>query len=438
VSGIDALLSDAAAEHKAGRLGEAEAAYRAAIARAPGRPAIQHNLGVVVAARGCHGEALALFDAALALEAGYASAHYNRGVALDALDRTREAIAAFSRAVALEPERYEAHRALGFLWLGQGERGRALDHFARTCELRRGDDRMDMAVRSLTRASRAKLVHDAEQFRYLAGRRREVKRFEMQARNYDRVAVTLPDGVPVLSAEQLEQLGEDYNTAIHVWSAPEVEGDAVNDRLDVTAITQHYKSSGGVAWFDGLLSPAALAGLRRFLLESTIWHDFDHIGGFVASYLEDGLACPLVLQIAAEMRTRFPELLSSHPLTQAWAFKGLESSAAVDAHADDAAVSLNFWMTPDASNLSPEQGGLRICPVPPPQEWKMSGYDADLGAIARFLGTHERTTVVVPYACNRAALFQSRLFHRSDAPLFAPGYDDRRINVTLLFGRHGD
>ena len=60
--------------------------------------------------------------------------------------------------------------------------------------------------------------------------------------------------------------------------------------------------------------------------ESTIWHDFTHIDGFVASYLEDGLACPLLLQIADELRATFPGILGPHPLTQAWAFKGLEAA----------------------------------------------------------------------------------------------------------------
>jgi hypothetical protein len=42
----------------------------------------------------------------------------------------------------------------------------------------------------------------------------------------------------------------------------------------------------------------------------------------------------------------------------------------------------------------------------------------------------------VPYRENRAVLFDSRLFHYSDAPKFAQGYENYRINVTLLFGRH--
>ena len=43
--------------------------------------------------------------------------------------------------------------------------------------------------------------------------------------------------------------------------------------------------------------------------------------------------------------------------------------------------------------------------------------------------------LIVPYRENRAVLFESRLFHRSDAPEFATGYENHRINLTLLFGR---
>jgi hypothetical protein len=44
-------------------------------------------------------------------------------------------------------------------------------------------------------------------------------------------------------------------------------------------------------------------------------------------------------------------------------------------------------------------------------------------------------SLIVPYRENRAVLFESRLFHRSDAPEFAAGYENHRINLTLLFGR---
>ena len=51
---------------------------------------------------------------------------------------------------------------------------------------------------------------------------------------------------------------------------------------------------------------------------------------------------------------------------------------------------------------------------------------------------HAGDSLIVPYRENRAALFESRLFHRSDAPEFAAGYENHRINLTLLFGRAGN
>jgi Tfp pilus assembly protein PilF len=436
---VQQLIADAVAHHEAGRIDQAEAAYRAALALSPGHAAVTHNLGVIAAARGRHREALAHFDASLAAEPLYASAHYNRAAALAALGQRHQAIQSFSRVAALEPGHYEAHRALGFLWLADGDRGRALDHFARTYELRRGEDRSDIAARSLSEANRDKLKHDAAQFRYLSERRRDRLRFETLARNYEEVAQTMPDSAAPLSGEQRETLGEDYNTAISIRGAPELDGPAITSQPDREALVRRFRErSPGAIAFDNLLTPQALLGLRRYLLESTIWHDFSHIGGFVASYLEDGLACPLLLQIADEIRSMFPELLGPHPLSQAWAFKGLHATTAVDAHADDAAVSVNLWMTPNEANLDPARGGLTVCRVPPPEAWQITGYDADKDTIAAFLDKHAKDSLVVPYGENRTVLFESRLFHRSDAPEFAPGYENHRINLTLLFGRAAD
>ena len=436
-SPFEQRVADAVSHHKAGRLEQAEAAYREALGFAPGHPAVTHNLGVIAAARGQHREAIAQFNAAIAAEPHYAAAHYNRASALQALGLSRDALHSMAQVCAIDPGHYDAHRALGFLWLAEGESGRALDHFARTYELRRGEDRSGIANKSLTWAARDKLLHDAEQFRYLAEHRRDRLRFEALARNYEAVAQGVAQQAEPLSDQQLDTLGNDYNTAIHIAGAPEIEGRAISERPDRDALVRRFREGeAGAVWFDDLLTPQALAALKRYLLESTIWHDFSHIGGFVASYLEDGLACPLLLQIVAEIRGAFPELLGQHPLSQAWAFKGLKATAAVDAHADDAAVSINFWVTPDHANRNPNGGGLIVCRASPPAAWQVHGYDADMAAISTFLDQHAGDSMVVPYRENRAVLFESRLFHRSGATDFATGYENHRINLTLLFGRH--
>jgi tetratricopeptide (TPR) repeat protein len=434
---FETLVACAAASHEAGRLAEAEAAYRVALAVAPGHAGITQNLGVIAAAQGRYQCAIARFDAVIAKEPRHVSAHYNRAAALQSLGQTQEAIKYFQRASALDPGHYEAHRALGFLWLAEGNRDRALDHFARTYELRRGEDRSELANKSLTWTTRSKLAHDAEQFRFLAVRRRDSRRFENLARAYEAVAETTPEQAARLSDQHREALGEDYNAAINIRAAPESMPHAVAARADAEELTQRFESSQtGAVYFDGLLTEGTLQRLKSFLLESTIWHDFDHIGGFVASYLEDGLACPLLLQIADELRQTFPRLLGEHPLTQAWAFKGLRKSSTVDIHADDAAISVNFWVTPDDANLRPGSGGLIVDLIPAPDNWEIRDYDDDQKRVVAFLEQNPHDRLIVPYKENRAVLFKSRLFHRSDDPRFAEGYENHRINLTFLFGWH--
>ncbi len=436
---FNSLVAAAVAHHEAGRLFDAEAAYRAALAISPGHAAVTLNLGVIAAAQGKPDAAIVCFDDVLAREPGYVLAHYNRAAALEALGRTHDAIKGYSRVCTLEPGHYDAHRVLGFLWLSEGERGRALDHFARTYELRRGEDRLHGEARSLTYATRSKLLHDAQQFRFLSERRRDRQRFDALAHAYEAVAGDLPERPVKLSARQLDALGNNYNTAIHICDAPELDDSAVSARPDAESLTRRFrKGPTGAVYFDDLLTPRALLGLKRYLLESTIWHDFSHIGGFVASYLEDGLACPLVLQIADELRAAFPDLLHGHPLSQAWAFKGLQAASAVDVHADDAAISVNFWVTPTSANLDPGRGGLAVCRVPPPRDWKLRGYEADRDRIVAFLEQNAADTLIVPYRDNRAVLFESRLFHYSDAPRFSSTYENHRINLTFLFGHHDD
>jgi tetratricopeptide (TPR) repeat protein len=432
---FDRLVIAAVAHHEAGRLPQAEAAYRAALEILPGHAAVIHNLGIVAANRGDHVAAIERFDLSIQTDPHYSSAHYNRAISLQALGRRDEAIRSFSRAAALEPEHYASHRALGFLLLQQGDRERALDHFARTYELRRGEDRTGIASASLASATRAKLLHDAEQFHYLARRRRDGERFELLARNYETVGRNFPQTVTRLSDADLDLLGEDYNTAISLADAPEIAAGTVCKRSDSAKIAQLFSiGHSGAAYFDGFLTAQALASLKRYLLESTIWHDFGHIGGFVASYLEDGLACPLVLQIVEEVRAAFPDLLAQYPLSQAWAFKGLVSKSAVDVHADDAALSLNFWVTRLDANLRPGHGGLVVYRTPPPTDWAVEGYETDRSRIATFLEQNAGGKLVVPYRENRAVLFESRLFHHSDDVEFQAGYEDHRINISLLFG----
>jgi tetratricopeptide (TPR) repeat protein len=438
----DALTAEALAHHRAGRLAEAETGYKAVLKMAPDNAGILHNLGVLAAETDRKREAIGYFDRAIASEPGYASAYFNKANALRALGQGGAALKLYGQTVALEPGHYEAHLALGYLWQEEGRRDRALDHFARTFELRRGEDRSGIADFSLTHATAAKLRHDCGQFRHIAKSHREGPRFDLLARTYDTVAGRLGDGsddnaVVPLTDDQLTELGDSYNTPYHIVDVPECLSGALNPGLDFAALSRRYgKTAPGFVWFDDFLTPRALGLLQRFLLESTIWYDFSHIGGCLAAYLEDGLACPLILQIADEVRAGFPEILKDQPLAQIWAFKGIEQGRGIDVHADDGAISINFWVTAHGANADPDRGGLIIHRKEPPPGWQINDYKEDVAAIRSHLGDAEQDRIVIPYGANRAVLFDSRLFHETDAVDFQPGYENHRINITMLFGEN--
>ena len=236
-----------------------------------------------------------------------------------------------------------------------------------------------------------------------------------------------------------------YNRSIHVLEAPELPGLVLSNTLDIEKITENYfKHDFGLTYFDDFLTPVALDSIRHFLLGSTIWFDFFHKGGYIGAYLRDGLACPLFFQIAEEMRTTFPKIFKNHPLKQLWAYK-YDSRAykndspltGINAHADYAAVNVNFWVTPKAANLNYLSGGLVVYNTVAPLEWDSKTFNNDTEKILEHLEDNNNEKSVIPYNENRIVIFNSNLIHETDKFEFKEGYENRRINVTMLFGERG-
>ena len=97
-------------------------------------------------------------------------------------------------------------------------------------------------------------------------------------------------------------------------------------------------------------------------------------------------------------------------------------------------MNVNFWITPDEANLDPSSGGLVVHTREAPRDWGFRRFNADPDAVRRFLEDAGSEAVRVPHRSNRALLFDSDLFHETDTFRFAPGYENRRINITMLFG----
>jgi hypothetical protein len=187
---------------------------------------------------------------------------------------------------------------------------------------------------------------------------------------------------------------------------------------------------------DDFLTPEALHSLRLFCIESTVWFGNRYADGRLGALFFSGFNCPLLLQIAEEIRDQLPDQIGTrHALRQLWGFKNtcvLPANSTV--HADFAAINVNLWITPTQANLDDASGGMVIYDVDAPPSWNFATYNQDIDAIRNFLASHPHRVIRVPYRQNRVIIFNSDLFHATEAVCFRRDYESHRINVTMLYG----
>ena len=389
-------------------------------------------------------EAAAAYRAVVEADPRHAKARNNLGSALQLLGRMEEALACFEAAARLDPLLWQPHYNIGMHHKLAGDPASAVRPFQEAMRRKRGPAAPAIASDpTFQKVSKAKLRHDIEQFDYLlglgvldAGYRDVVAalRAALAALPADLAAGALVDFPGGLSGA----VARAYNRLVHFHDAPEVPGSALNLSLDSAAIEAAYaRLWPGRVHLDGLLAPAALAGLRRFCLESTVWFDFPYADGYLGAYFEDGFACPLLAQIARELPQALPGIFRGERLTELWAYKYDSELDGIDVHGDFAAVNVNFWITPDAANLAPESGGLVLWDRQAPIDWDFGAYNKDVPRMRAFLQRTGARAITVPHRQNRAVIFHSDLFHETDAIRFRPGYENRRINITMLYGERG-
>jgi hypothetical protein len=239
-----------------------------------------------------------------------------------------------------------------------------------------------------------------------------------------------------LDDEAQETIGHVFNRIIHVRDTPRVDH-ALSSTWDGAAVERHYLDHPpGVVVVDNFLSGEALESLRLFCNESTVWSGNRYAHGRLGAFFHDGFNCPLLLQVAEELRDSMPRVIGDRfPLRQLWGFKN-EPYLPADSttHADFAAVNVNFWVTPTKCNLDDGTGGLVIYGVDAPLDWDFDMYNCRPDLIKPFLQRQRAKSITVPYQANRAIIFNSDLFHATAEVRFRPGYENRRINITMLYG----
>lgn len=373
-----------------GRVDEAVASFEAALAICSDYAGALNNLAMTLRDVGRGREALNLFDKATALEPGNPEILFNRGLLLRDLGRCEDAAGCFKKLLSIWPDHPMALNNLGLVLFECDRTQEAMQVFRRYAQLGAPDTLFADAA-----DPEHKKRHDREQLDYLTG----------------------CDG------------------RFRIGEGARLPTAAINPDNNVDDICERWRTAQPqIVVIDNLLTQEALESLRRFCWESTVWRKA-YAGGYLGALPESGFACPLLAQIADEFRKTYRGIFGAHNLRYLWAFKYDSELSGINIHADFAAVNVNFWITPDDANLAPERGGLIVWDAAAPLDWDFAKYNNDEGAVRRFLDERGARSTTIPYRANRAVIFDSDLFHETDRIAFKHGYINRRMNVTLLYGR---
>lgn len=460
---IHEMLKEAVASQRRGEFAAAEYAYRTILDAEPGHIWAGHNLGVLLVQTGRYADGLALLKRALAANRHQALYYsYARGllaagnpdeaenvlreaemlgvgdqrfdqlrrevrlgtlrscraaleqrpddpVLLDKLGSAlladgegNQAIEAFRQALAIAPDFADAHFHLGAALSQHGRVAEGFAHYMRRAVLVYG--RGKAPIQSEPDPS-FKISHDLAQRDFLAGGEAS-------------------DDMPLVP------------DMFRVADGTRLDGPAVNPANANSKLCEVWHTSRPQAVvLDDFLTPPALEKLRAYCAGSTVWRKI-YPAGYLGAAPEDGFACPLLAQIVEEIQSVFQPILGDEQFRYLGAFKyDSVLCAGTNTHADNSVINVNFYIAPDEANLDSGSGGMMIWDVAAPDVITMRRLNGNDDLAREYLARSGKSPKIIPHRANRAVIFKSTQFHRSDKFVFKKDYLYRRINISLLFGQ---
>ncbi|MBC7475611.1 MAG: tetratricopeptide repeat protein [Candidatus Sericytochromatia bacterium] len=360
------------------------------------------------------------------------------------------AIKSYLKAIVLDDKYDDAYRNIGLAYIDLGQHNKADEYFKTAYLLKYGSTYKSLSTdylqydfseksKSIVTGSH-KLKHDIEQINHLLGQKLLPNYFNKVIENYKEILLEIStkssEFLVELTENQKKLIDSSYDRNLHLQDTEFLKPSAINQNNDFSKISDlYFDNKPSFIYFDDFLSIEALEKIQSFCLNSTIWHEYKRDRGYLASYMNNGFSTPLLYQIAEEIKNKLPNIFKNYDLMNMWAFKYDSQMSGVVAHADQAMINLNFWITTDLANKDKESGGMVIYDIEAPKEWDFEKYNSDTNLIHEFLKNNNANKIIIPYKQNRVVIFNSGLFHETDKYLFKEGYENRRINITMLFGK---
>jgi len=229
-----------------------------------------------------------------------------------------------------------------------------------------------------------------------------------------------------------------YNKAFHVPEFTHIEdftlSQSFHQQTEFFEDEWIHSDQPGILIIDDLLSQSALKNVQKIMMESTVF--YQNGGGFVGAHVDDGLHQKILLAVAYELNKSLPQIFKGHDFKYLKALKyDSEYPEVSSATINDAAVTVTLWVTPEEANLDPETGGLIVFTSKPSSDWDFDTNHMNPERVIKdILEPSNYANVTIPYKMNRAAIYDSSFFSRTDKFTFKTGYENRRIDLTFLYG----
>ncbi len=209
--------------------------------------------------------------------------------------------------------------------------------------------------------------------------------------------------------------------------------EVLNFNNDWDRIEKEYRENKFTV-VDNFLTPEFAFRLRKFMLFTNLRQDIYCDYAAINYRPEPGSVwLPILSNLVKECKEKL-NFLNGLSFERAWSFIYTNNSNGVNLHADPASVNINFWVTPDECfNFFNEHNGLDVWPVTRPDDWVHEDYNGNSKKAEAYLSQFNVTPYKINYKFNRAVIFDSSFFHKTQPVSCKPGYENRRINYTLLY-----
>jgi tetratricopeptide (TPR) repeat protein len=281
------------------------------------------------------------------------------------------------------------------------------------------------------------ITHEFEQLRHIDNDADYIRNSKFTKKYYDSLEVLYKKVLKNnLKLEDVtDDIKKDIFKILYNKSPKNFSYSILNKENNIPLLESKYlNSKPEILVIDNFLSNAALIDLQKFCRNANIFK-YPYPAGYVSAFLSKGLSNEFILKLSEDLRITYKNIFKEFRLTQAWIFKYESQKEGTNIHADQAAVNVNFWITPEEGNLDRNKGGLEIWNKLPPKGSDFASYNHidNSPKIRKMLEDNNIKSVKIPYRENRAVIFNSQLFHKTDDFNFDESYENRRINVTFLY-----